>query len=381
MKIKDWLILFFLHFAFLAKGQVDSQGTSLSFRKQRTDFSKSRFVWAPQWLVSFQWGGIWAHNEQVDHLAQSHPVQLTVEYHLQNPNKDWCRNFRMATSGVSLVYLDYRSKVMGRSLALFPFLEPRLSPGFSFKVGTGLVWNSKPFSLDNSTNVMLSSPVAMVMHGQLNWRPFVRKPGLSPDRHGIQKIQLGLGLTHFSNGAYSQPNTGINLFFLSLGYWIDRGLGCYKGAPDAEPSLPKWFGFVSGAFSLVEKYPIYGPKYPVFQIQTRLGYRIGKLHAFMVGPDFMHNLAFAKEIEENPVLGTDGRTIGLAFGHELRISKRLFLNTAWGKYLYKNHQLTSDHYQRYGLRLKWTRSLYSGFYLKTHRAKAECIEFQMGWEW
>jgi hypothetical protein len=337
-------------------------------------------MWQPVWLVSLQWGGIWAHNEQVDHLAQSHPVQATVEYHWQNSNKAWCTNFRQATAGLSMVYLDYRSSVLGRSIALFPFLEPNFLPGLSFKVGTGLVWNSRPFTTDNHTNVMLGSPLAMVMHGQLNWRPFRRKMGYYPT-HSLERIRLGIGLTHFSNGAYSQPNTGINLFFVSMGYWLGRGLGCYKGIPDEFKAQSKWFGLFSGALSLVEKYPVDGPKYPVFQLQSRLGYRIGPLHSLLIGPDLMHNQAFVEDIEENPAFGEDGRTVGLALSHELRISKRLFLSTTWGKYLYKKHNMTPDHYQRYGLRIKWTESLYSGFLLKTHRAKAECMEFQMGWEW
>jgi hypothetical protein len=325
------------------------------------------------WVAGTSYGAIWAHNKPVYHLAQSHTIQVYAEFQQRNPARDWTRNYGNAAFGIALIYLDYRSPVLGKSLAAIAFLEPEISKRLSFRVGSGLVFNSHPFNSEsNSTNLMLGSSFACVMHGQINWKVIQTSSNF---------VRLGLGLTHFSNGAFSQPNSGINNFFISAGYGF--GNRFHPNSPETMPSAPVKKGFswsLSVSGGLVEKFPVGGKKYPVFQIQGRSRYRFGTRSSFLAGFDWMRNEGVASRISDHPEEGNSAGVLGIPLGHELHISRRLFLLSEFGFYVYKKHNLHPGVYQRYGLRHLWWKGAYTALYLKTHRAKAECLEWNLGYQ-
>ena len=59
---------------------------------------------------NFGFGGILAHNKSVRHLAQSHPVQIGLEYFLRNPLNPFGSKMKNAGLGYGLHYIDYRSE-------------------------------------------------------------------------------------------------------------------------------------------------------------------------------------------------------------------------------------------------------------------------------
>lgn len=327
----------------------------------------------PQTLVlGVNYGAIWAHNPPVYHLAQSHPWQISVEYLRQSPEKEWSQTYHHPYFGMELQYFNYQSPVLGSSLAGVVFLEPVLYKRFRYRIGTGMVANFKPFNVKtNTTNVMLGGPVALVMQGQINYYQSISAK---------YELRFGIGLTHFSNGAFTQPNSGINNFFIGTAL-------CHRGKTVARPhkindsaSFKKGISFVFGtSFSLVEKFPVDGPKYPIYHLIGRAQYRVGRLSSLLVGLDYIRNMALAKKLEEEPKFGTEVGRVALTLGHELHISK-VSMITELGIYIRKKQSLDPGAYQRYGLRYYWTRQFYSSMYLKTHKARAECIEWGLGWK-
>jgi Lipid A 3-O-deacylase (PagL) len=356
-----------------SKAQNDSIQIQTAKQSAFQGFQPARYC------AGINYGAIWAHNKPVYHLAQSHPIHVFGEIHFRNPEKIWCKNYRRASAGMNITYLDYRSHVLGKSIAAITFLEPWLRNNMSFRIGTGVVYNSHPFDLwTNSTNVMLGSRFAMVMHCQVS-RTFCYRSQVTSER--IPFLRLGIGLTHFSNGAFSQPNSGINNFFVSAGYCFGEQPGCRKTMkhPPSLPSDSLSFSIAS-SFSLVEKFPVGGPKYGVYQIQGRVRYRIGKLSRLQTGLDWMKNQSVAAEIKEQPQLGTQAAVLGIPIGHELLISRKLSMITELGIYIYKRHNLDPGMYQRYGLRFQIWKGIFSGIMLKTHKAKAECLELNLGYQ-
>jgi len=363
-----------------AQSQSDSSNVEINSSTEKTDFRHAKFI-SSQWVIGLNYGAIWAHNDPVAHLAQSHPYQIFTEYHFQNSGKQWGKNFNNASAGLCLTYIDYQSKVLGKSLASIAFLEPWIAKNITFRLGTGLVFNSNPFNLEtNNTNIMMGSSFALVMHAQLNF--VILRQGVSPNKR-IPLIKLGIGLTHFSNGAYTIPNSGMNNIFLSAGYCFGRQPGCVKNSistPSKLISKPLSFG-LSTSFSLVEKLPAGGKKYSVYQLQGRANYKIGKISILKSGLDLMYNEAIAADLNENPEKGNNAMVIGIPLGYELIISKNLSLVTEFGYYIYKKHSLHSSLYQRYGLKYFWWNGLYSAVYLKSHKAKAESFEINLGYQW
>ena len=321
---------------------------------------------------NFGFGGILAHNKSVRHLAQSHPVQTGLEYFLRNPSNPFGSKMKNAGLGYGLHYIDYRSEKLGKSLAALIFLEPAIGSKFAFRIGTGISWNSRPFSLeDNTSNTMLGSRLSGAMQARLMARIPIGKNGL---------LKSGIGLTHFSNGAYSLPNMGINHFYLFA------CLGLLKKYPNPagnEAPKPKvkigWNAGIFGSVSAVERYPINQKKYTVWQIQTRINYRKGLLSGFSSGLDFMYNAALASRIKEYSEEKNPGLMIGIPLGHELFISDRLSLISEAGVYLSGNQKFFPAFYQRYGIRYKTKPGICLGILLKTHRANAECMELNLGY--
>ncbi len=347
--------------------------------------NKSDFPWFAAWhprtaryCAGINYGAIWAHNKPVYHLAQSHPVQLFGEIHFRKLERLWCKNYRAASAGVNITYTDYRSNVLGKSIAAITFLEPWLRKNTSFRIGTGVVYNTNPFDLQsNSTNIMLGSRFAMVMHCQIS-RTFCYRLSFSKAKYPF--LRLGIGLTHFSNGAFSQPNSGINNLFISAGFCFgEQGHEYAYKHPPTFPTDSLSFSIAS-SFSLVEKFPVGGPKYAVYQIQGRVKYRIGKLSRLQTGLDWMKNQSVAAEIKEQPQLGTQAAVLGIPFGHELLISQKLSMITELGLYIYKRHQVHPGMYQRYGLRYQLWPGAFTGIMLKTHLGKAECLELNIGYQ-
>ncbi|HPI12508.1 MAG TPA: acyloxyacyl hydrolase [Catalimonadaceae bacterium] len=370
-------VLAFFILIFLTRQNGKAQNDSIQI--QTAKHSDIAFFRTARYCAGVNYGAIWAHNKHVNHLTQSHPVQVFGEIHFRNLERLWCNNFRRASAGVNITYFDYQSDVLGKSIAAITFLEPGLRKNMSFRIGTGVVYNTHPFDLySNSTNLMLGSRFAMVMHCQVS-RTFCYKSQVTEEM--VPFLRLGIGLTHFSNGAFSQPNSGINNFFFSAGYCFGEQPGCRKTMthPPSLPSDSLSFSIAS-SFSLVEKFPVGGPKYAVYQIQGRVRYRIGKLSRLQTGLDWMKNQSVAAEIIEQPQLGTQAAVLGIPFGHELLISQKLSMITELGVYIYKKHQLHPGMYQRYGLRYQIWKGAFSGIMLKTHRAKAECLELNLGYQ-
>lgn len=357
-------------------------GIHCGWSQNQTDSTNQRQTGKsdPAFVTGVNQGGIWAHSDEVSHLAQSHPTHYFLEIHFRNPQKNWHRKMGKASAGVAAVLVDYRNPTLGHSFALIPFLEPRIRPNWSFRIGTGFAWNFQPFSLQNHQNLMLGSNLTMVMHGQTNCQPFaIRKKKQPGDL--LAPLRLGIGLTHFSNGAFQVPNLGVNLFFLSLGYGFGNALKGNTRDPEPTSEIKKtWSVQLSGSFSLVQKFPVLGPRYPVYQIQSRLRRTIGYYSSLSLGVDGMYNASYQALIREDSTKGSQAASIGIPIGHELRVSERLRLLAELGWYAYKNHSLSPALYQRYGLRYFWNTHIYNAIYLKAHKGKAECLEWNLGWE-
>ena len=321
-----------------------------------------------EWAAGFGFGGILAHNGLVRHLAQSHPFQLNLEF-LQS--RQFENHLLPNRHGIALHYLDYRSERLGKSLAALVFTEPAISRHISFRIGSGIAWNSRPFQVpDNPANNMLGSAFSGAMQGRIM---------LNRDLKSL-RLKLGIGITHFSNGAFSLPNMGINHFYLysSLG-WL-RASSRPAGPDNFTQQQGLIFG-ISGSASLTERYPLTGKKYPVWQLQLRAGFRNRKKSTFTAGLDVMYNSALASRIREFPQEGSSVLMTGIPLGHSWQVHPSWSILTEAGIYLVRRNRLYPAIYQRYGFRHHFKNGLAAGLLLKTHAARAECLEFNLSYWW
>lgn len=152
-----------------------------------------------------------------------HYTAFTLKYGFASKGDDWKDyTYGLPTLGVGVYVANfYRKRDLGTPFSVFLFqgaklrqLNPRLSLNYEWNLGGSFNWKYyDPF--DNPDNVALGSSVNVHVGGSLflNWR-------LS------KKFDLntGVGFTHFSNGASSLPNSGLNMAnaFVELVYHFNR---------------------------------------------------------------------------------------------------------------------------------------------------------------
>ena len=136
--------------------------------------------------------------------------------------REWHRHYNYPEIGMSFMVGDMGyPEVLGISFALFPHLRVRLREEGHFRLniryGMGAAYLTKPFHpTGNYRNTAIGSHLNLAFHSRL-------EAGVAGTGGG--RLLWGLGLTHFSNGAFRKPNKGINIPTISLTYSFPASRG------------------------------------------------------------------------------------------------------------------------------------------------------------
>jgi len=206
------------------------------------------------------------------------------------------------------------------------------------------------------------------------------------DRIGFQ---AGFMLTHFSNGRFKAPNSGINTIAFNVG--LNYNLNDTKEfIVDSLP--PKQFYKERIKYNIafrtgVSEGPVPGlGQRQFYHIGLYADKRIGRKSALQLGTDVFFSRYLKDYIEFSSVAfpdkppvdpNTDYKRIGLFVGHELFINK-LSIEAQVGYYVYKPFDYEIDIYQRLGAKYYIYKNIFTGVGLKTHGGRAEAIEATLG---
>lgn len=258
------------------------------------------------------------------------------------------------------------------SLLIHSSLKPISTRFFemNIRIGTGVGYFTSIYSAnDNPGNLWISSRINLSMHlnieGQFN---------LSPQ----WGLVLGGTLTHFSNGAFSMPNLGVNLPTANVGLrftpFPERLL--YK-RDSLYPSAKKnyfYFSLAGGTKVLPEFGSTY---YPTVAVSFMYGRRVGKISKLLVSLDAFRDeslLGDSLQVNKNK----DINRYGIWFGHEF-IHGKLGLLFGAGYYLYNKTDRDEPVYLKVGLRHYFQTHFFWGVILKTHYGQADNFEWTAGY--
>lgn len=185
-------------------------------------------------------GVVFATNDFVsgDNRIKNY-TSFTLKYGIAAQGDNWKDyEYGMPTLGVGLYMANFhRKEDLGTPFSLFFFqgaqlrrFNPRWSLNYEWNLGASFNWKHyDPF--DNPENVALGSTVNVHVGGNLfmNWRMSKKFD-----------LNTGAGFTHFSNGASSLPNKGLNManLYVELIYHFNRE---EKEAPMLNPYTPPTF--------------------------------------------------------------------------------------------------------------------------------------------
>jgi hypothetical protein len=319
------------------------------------------------------------HTRAISHLVASHPVGFELNAQRQTTGAaPWHGWYKYPKVGLALVYYDYHNPILGQSYAATvylskPFVRTRRQD-LSFRLGTGLAWFTNPFDLQaNRKNTIVSSSLNATMQLRLEY-DYALTPHLG--------VLLGAALNHYSNGATTKPNFGINLPSVVVGLNYHQQRPAPTVAYLAPEPADVGHNFLLASTSLGYKQLDVGTytKYLVNSVTVAAGRRINRKSNLVVGVEGFYDrslLAEQKDTARNTDKLTDVKKAGFFLGHELLFGRLAFISHL-GFYVYNPYKSTSFYYERLGLKYQFTDVVFGAIDLKVHGGTADVIEFKVG---
>lgn len=338
-------------------------------------------------------GAIMPHSKSVENLDGNTVMAQVDLLNRTKGEKAWQTAYGYPTWGLSLMYLDFGNKFLGEGISAITYFEPHIIRTKKFEItyraGFGVAFVTNPYdSISNPENVMHGSKFNFAMQGILN---------LNYKLSDRVTLNSGLSLTHFSNGAFRKPNKGSNVTALLLGatYNLKQPQDSFhpkqiSPSQKLEYNIKGLDFYVSLGFGVKENNPsegesFSGQKYNVYLAQIYAGKRLNYKSNLLFGVNIIDNRSIKARRKEAQGVGInldskDYKRIAIVIGHELTISK-ISLLTQVGYYAYNPYPYVNKSiFQRYGAKYYLNQSMFVGFSLYTHLARAEIIEYSVGYK-
>jgi len=334
--------------------------------------------------INYFYGNILEHNKDIGHLITGHPSGLILSYNRKNyGEKEWQKHFNFPDYGVSFLYQDMVNPNLGDNYGLyghynFYFLNRYLM----LRVGQGIAYNTNPYDANtNNRNIAYGSKLLSATYLLINFSKKNIVKGLG--------VQAGISLIHYSNGNFKAPNTSTNTFAVNVGlnYLLDA-----ENEPEyntsreiTEYSEPIHLNFLFR--SGIQTSDVIGMKqYPFYILGAFADKRLSYKSSVQLGTEVFLSPMLKELINyrsiafpEDNLSGDESSTrVGIFAGYQLHLGKTsLFGNL--GYYVYYPYDFEGQTYLRVGLQREFFKNFFGSVSVKSHAAKAEAVEFGIGY--
>ncbi|MFM8431463.1 MAG: acyloxyacyl hydrolase [Bacteroidota bacterium] len=326
--------------------------------------------------IAGSYGFLIAHRDALMPLQQEHLISLEGSlFRSSDGSKKWERAFLFPEKGIHFSWIrPGSSERLGNAFAIYPYLDFPLKNGSGrhlwLRYGMGLGYIEKTFNpSDNYRNVAIGSHLNGVIHFGLKYRIQSGKSS---------SIDLGIQLTHFSNGSVRIPNLGINLPAASVSYRM--GGRTPKSYLEKDSGIVKRPASISimTAIGFKEVYPAEGPLYHAATLSTTYFFGSSRKSEWGIGADLFYDNSLSVR---NGQLNGDSSKVadfraGIHGAWSMQISK-ISLLFNMGFYPYTVFKSDGNFYHRIGLRYDFGK-IFACMQLKTHYARADYIEWGIG---
>lgn len=317
------------------------------------------------------YGFIIPHSSNIEPLIKGHIPSFEINYRYNFSGvKEWEKTYRYPYSGIAFHYMNFSNDDVGSAISILPYFAFPIKKNklldAHFRIATGLAYITKKFDLlENRKNQMTGSTInaGVDLMLQANWKI---------DR----KIHFltGISLTHYSNGAFSLPNTGINVVSINSGLTLNIGDPVavnHNKFPILRRTL-KWIAW--GGFWLKEVGQVNGAKYAAATFSVNALKRYSMKGSYGGGVDLMYDRSMLKR---DPNLSTPVRA-GVVFAYEIHIGK-MSIPIQQGFYAFDPFKKDLFLYQRIGWRYHIKQNFIAQLTLKSHLFTADYAELGIGY--
>ncbi len=312
------------------------------------------------------------------HLMNSAPYEVQLRIMKQTVGKkSWEKLYKYPRYGVALSYFNYLNPVMGEGLSLMytgDFTIFKLGKSsINTILGMGVSYLTNPYNrLTNPKNQINGSHWNVGFNVRIGYQQYISQD---------IKLNIDLGVLHFSNGGSQQPNWSTNHVAIGL------GITYFPLAKKSEQLIDtnlyvknkRWYLDVYASGSWVDQYPTGGKKYPVGTLNFVISRQISRKSLFQVGFDVLYNGLFPNTINGAEIINYSPWRVSWVVGIELPMNKFSSI-IQLGTYIYKPQSFDSLFYQRYGWKYAFANNLYAIFAVRTKLGSVDNLEFGLGYK-
>ena len=335
----------------------------------------------PSWYIGARYylGYTLSPYERISNLeAHTMAGELLVSRATFGKNK-WEQIHAYPRIGIALDYINLgKPDLTGQAIALIPHMRwafiksNNTEIGLRFGIGGGYL--TKTFNINTDyKNKAISTPVnaAIQLNGEFTQRLCKNL-----------ELNAGLGLTHFSNGSWRLPNSGLNVpaVFVGLNYIMCK-TQVFVRRPVEELMPPKkTYFYAYSALSFETRGWNRDRHYTIYSLSACYGKQVSPISKLGIGFDFFYDPTIITDAVDNIIPSkniNDNLQGGIKIEHELTIGKLGFISN-FGVYVYHRSPDTGPVYQILGLKYNVRPHVFCGVFLKTFFASADFFQMAVG---
>jgi hypothetical protein len=333
--------------------------------------------------VQYHYGFLMPHSEFIAFFVKDHIQGFQVNLGLSaNGAKDWHHSYNYPRLGIGYHRSGLsNSYIYGQMDAVFGYVDRyylNWNRKFNFgnKLSLGGAFVNKKFDLENNgTNMAIGSRLNAYVNYSIEtiYKLF---PGA--------ELKLGAGITHVSNGNFSQPNKGLNFFtaFTAVTYNFNQQV--IKTEPLQNESTARHQFMVLALYGRKQVSRKINNSYNVSGISGEYARLITGNSWGGVAMSLYHDPSLEKELSINDTITTrfsDRIRIALNLSYELKMGRLSYVFQP-GVYLKNSYKISGNISNKLSVRYQLTPTLNAGMTIKAHWfAIADFFEWGIGYRW
>ena len=355
---------------------------NLSAQKKETPDSLRQFVIGARYHSGF----IFAHNVHVKNTKGLKPDGFEFECaHLKTDSATLAKFKCYPNLGLSFTFVDFNSRLLGKSYSALYFLEPNYRLGnrlkMNFRAAAGLSYLTSPHdSIKNPTNQSYSGHVNIFLQLGLGFS--------YPLNKHIDVYTMG-NFFHNSNGGFKLPNAGVNYINASLGlryFQYSSRLPVYKKQKDTSWKHQQVHIDASVFYSPKGGYNADSAAHRKFVVgaSVQVVKQVSNLDALTLAGEIYYDDGL-RSIKDVYVKDNSSATFaGVLAGHQFLFNRFTF-SQQLGFYISKHTKVYNEKYadlfhtiyHRWGLNYKINDHWFAGITLLAHNQIADFIDARL----
>lgn len=362
----------------------------LSAAAQQSDSSQENNRWTGRGIEVNSLGGrILKHSKSF--TAPIPPLSTVLEANLlwqTYGKKDWHQRRRYPMVGLGMTFTDYGySNIFGYCVGLYPNIEIPIvrykNFEWTFRIGNGISYVTKKHQ-EGPEGDTINNAISTHIN---DFGIFMTDLRYRVNKHW--DVQAGANFTHISNGLYSEPNLGINMYGMHVGLrYFPVNSRPAVVAREVPQLKSRWLLQMRAGIAFNQSRSPGNPELPDYLGSLYASKRWKSKNKLFFGTDFSYHESNYQALRYWQIYKGqewDQSWYGAFFAGNEFLVGRVGIMLQVGYYYHQIYLKQDPIYEKLGGNLYlvqrekgFMKELFISAFLKTHRMTAELIEFGVG---